>query len=247
MKVELSLKKFAWFCIIGRTKMKILITLIFISITALMADNILKIGTYSWYGGGSIASLIVKKDSGNGYGISGQAYSGISRKFGPNMGDLSFTGFLKKGKLIYVEGEGDDAYGLILTVRKDGSFDIIEKGFPPFGHNVRFSGHFTSDNKPSFNCAKAKTFTEKVICDNLGIARLDRKMAKSYSLLKSGFFYKNNSEAKVKILKNEQRKWVKQRNRCKAKKAYLSCYEDAYFKRLKSLDKEFGTLWTYEE
>jgi len=218
-----------------------------IGLTALMADNILKVGTYSWYQGGATASLTVHKDSANGYGISGEAYYGKSRKFGPNMGDLSFTGFLKNGKLVYREGKGEDAYFLTLTVRKDGSFDISEKGFPPFGHNVSFSGHYTSDDNPSFDCSKARSFTEKVICNNRGIARLDRKMAKAYSLLKSGFFYKDKSEVKVQALKNEQRKWVKNRNACKSKKAYLSCYENEYFKRIKTLNKGFQGLWSYDE
>ena len=227
--------------------MKTFLTIALFGLSVLMADNMLKVGTYSWFGGGSTASLTVNKDRANGYGISGQAYYGMSRKFGPNMGDLSFTGFLKKGKLVYTEGKGEDAYVLILKVREDGSFDIKEQGLPPFGHNVRFEGHFTSDDKPSFDCSKARSFTEKVICDNKGIARLDRKMAKFYSLLKSGFFYKDKREIKVKALKDEQRKWVKKRNACKNQKAYLGCYESEYFKRIKSLNKDFEGLWSYDE
>jgi len=227
--------------------MKKIILLMFISVSVMMAENLLKAGTYSWYSGGATASLTVKKDKVNGYGIVGDALYGMSRKYGPNLGDLSFTGFMKNGKLIYTEGKGEDKYTLILTLRKDGSFDISEKGIPPFGHNVRFSGHFTSDDKPSFSCAKAKTFTEKAICDNKGLARLDRKMAKAYSLLKSGFFYKEHSEAKVNALKKEQRAWTKQRNTCEKQKAYLSCYERAYFQRIKILNKGFEELWNYEE
>ena len=225
------MRKFIWF--------------VLMSTTLLMGDKLLEAGTYSWYKGGATASLSVKKDKANGYGISGEAYYGMSRKFGPNMGDLSFTGFMKNGTLVYREGKGEDAYVLTLTIRKDGSFDIKEEGFPPFGHNVSFTGHFTSDDKPSFNCAKAKTFTEKAICDNKGLARLDRKMAKAYSLLKSGFFYKEQREAKVNILKKEQRAWGKQRNICKNKKAYLSCYEQSYLERIKVLDKSFDGLWSY--
>ncbi|CAA6812106.1 MAG: Unknown protein [uncultured Sulfurovum sp.] len=227
--------------------MKKLIIFILISTITLTADNLLKAGEYSWYSGGATASLTVKKDKSNGYGIEGDALYGMARKYGPNLGELSFTGFMKKGQLVYSEGEGEDAYVLTLSVRKDGSFDIKEKGLPPFGHNVGFSGHFTSDDNPSFPCAKAKTFTEKAICDNKGLARLDRKMAKSYSLLKSGFFYKDNSKAKVAALKKEQRAWGKQRNTCKSKKAYLSCYEHSYFQRIKELDKGFDGLWNYND
>ena len=217
--------------------MKKIILLILITIRTLVADNLLKVGTYSWFGGGSTASLTVKKDKGNGYGILGEAIHGmpLSQKSAPNRRELSFTGFMKNGKLVYREGTGINAYLVTLTVRDDGSFDIEEKDFPPFIHTVRFSGHFVSDDNPSFNCKKAKTFTEKAICDNKGLARLDRKMAKNYSLLKSGFFYKTEPEKQVVFLKKEQRAWVKKRNSCKTKKMYLSCYEYLYFQRIKEL------------
>ncbi|CAA6799571.1 MAG: Unknown protein [uncultured Sulfurovum sp.] len=227
--------------------MKKIIVLMLMSVSLMMADNLLKAGTYSWHKGGATASLTVKKDKANGYGIVGDALYGMSRKYGPNLGDLSFTGFMKNGKLVYTEGKGEDKYTLILKVRKDGSFDISEEGLPPFGHNVSFAGHFTSDDKPSFLCSKARTFTEKAICDNKGLARLDRKMARAYSLLKSGFFYKENGETKVNALKKEQRAWGKQRNACAKQKAYLSCYERSYFERIKILDQGFEGLWTYKE
>ncbi|CAA6823501.1 MAG: Unknown protein [uncultured Sulfurovum sp.] len=221
-------------------------TFIVMSLTTLMADNLLKAGSYSWQKGGATASLTVKKDKANGYGIEGDALYGMSRKYGPSLGDFSFTGFMKNGKLVYTEGKGRDKYTLILKVREDGSFDVNETGLAPFGHNVRFTGHFTSDDKPSFSCSKARTFTEKAICDNKGLARLDRKMARAYSLLKSGFFYKENAETKINALTKEQRAWGKQRNTCAKKKAYLSCYERSYFQRIKILNQGFEGLWNYD-
>ena len=219
--------------------MKKIVLLILITITTLVADNLLKEGTYSWYGGGSIASLTVKKDRANGYGIFGEAIDGISKESAPRKRKLSFTGFMKNGKLVYREGKGINTYIVTLTIREDGSFDIKEKDFPPFIHTVRFSGHFISDDKPSFDCKKAKSFTEKAICDNRGLAILDRKMAKSYSLLKSGFFYREESEKRVDFLKKAQRVWVQKRNSCKIEKMYLSCYEHLYFQRINELNREF--------
>jgi len=220
-----------------------LVILWLMSTMLLLSDNLLKVGTYSWYKGGATASLTVKKDKANGYGIQGDALYGMSRKYGPNIGDLSFTGFMHNGQLVYREGRDEDAYILTLKLRKDGSFDISEKGIPPFGHNVSFAGHFTSDDQPSFACSKAKTFTEKAICDNKGVARLDRKMAKAYTLLQSGFFYKENSEARVERLTQEQRAWGKERNSCAKQQAYLGCYERLYLQRINRLDKAFGGLW----
>jgi len=212
--------------------MKKILFLLLITISTLVADNLLKEGKYSWYGGGSSASLSVKKDKANGYGILGESIHGLKRR------EVSFTGFMKNGKLVYKEGKGFSSYTITLTLREDGSFDIEEKDFAPFIHAVRFAGHFTSDDNPSFDCKKAKTFTEKAICDNRGLARLDRKMAMSYSLLKSGLFYKKEPQKRVELLKKEQRAWVQKRNSCKNEKMYLSCYEYLFFQRINQLNRE---------
>ena len=212
--------------------MKKTLLLILLSMTILVADNLLKEGKYSWYGGGSLASLTVKKDKANGYGILGEAIHGLKKR------EVSFTGFMKNGKLVYKEGRGLSRYTITLTLRDDGSFDIKEKDFAPFIHTVRFAGHFTSDDNPSFNCKRAKTFTEKAICDNKGLARLDRKMAKHYSLLKSGLFYKEEPQKSVERLKKEQRVWIQKRNSCKNEKMYLSCYEHLFFQRINQLKRE---------
>jgi len=229
-----------------REKMKKIILLMLTTITVMMAENLLKAGNYSWHKGEATAFLSEKKDKANGYGIEGDALYGMSRKYGPSIGELSFTGFMKEGKLVYTEGKGEDAYTITLTLRKDGSFDIRELGIPPFGHKVGFSGHFTSDDLPSFSCAKAKTFTEKAICDNKGLARLDRKMARAYQLLRSGFAHQEQAEIKVNVLTKQQRAWGKNRNACEKKSAYLSCYEQAYLQRIKTLNKGFDKLWNYD-
>ncbi len=216
--------------------MKKTLLLILLSMTILVADNLLKEGKYSWYGGGSLASLTVKKDKANGYGILGETIYGLKKR------EVSFTGFMKNGKLVYKEGKGLSRYTITLTLRDDGSFDIEEKDFAPFIHAIRFAGHFTSDYNPSFDCKKAKTFTEKAICDNKGLAILDRKMAKYYSLLKSGLFYKKEPQKSVELLKKEQRAWVQKRNSCKNEKMYLSCYEHLFFQRINQLKRELVIL-----
>jgi len=60
--------------------MKKILFLLLITITTLVADNLLKEGRYSWYGGGSFASLTVKKDKANGYGSKSKKSKGSKSK-----------------------------------------------------------------------------------------------------------------------------------------------------------------------
>jgi uncharacterized protein YecT (DUF1311 family) len=213
--------------------------------TTLFAKVELKDGNYSWYGA-SQAFLTVEKVKENRYHISGDCYYGVGRKYGPNMGDLDFVASLKNGKIVYKDTEYGD-YVFILTVNKDGSFDVNEKGMSPFGHNASFYGHFTSDDLPSFSCSKASTFVEKAICNNVQIARLDKKMARSYAQYKSAFFFKKNRESLEKNLKKEQRKWIKKRNKCEFSKTYKNCLIKSYEGRIKAINKDFGDFWKYDD
>ena len=229
--------------------MKKIILSCILSLTVMFASPTLEEGTYSWFKGGSSASLTFTKEKNGVYAVKGDAYFGMARKYGPNMGNISFSAPLKNGKLVY-EGSKEDKksdYVLTLKVRKDGSFDVIEEGFPPFGHNVTMSGHFTSDDKPSFSCVKASTSVEHAICDNVAIARLDKKMAKAYAVVRSQLYVKHNYGKKGfdKDLKQKQRAWMKHRNKCISKKAYVSCLEHSYLKRIEELGKV--NVWSYDE
>ena len=64
-------------------------------------------------------------------------------------------------------------------------------------------------SKPSFNCAKASTKTEKAICSNSELSHADREISKLYSQLR-----KSLSKWAVKEFRNEQRAWLKSRNAC---------------------------------
>lgn len=224
--------------------MKKLILLTLLICTTLFAKVELKDGNYSWYGG-SQAFLTVAKIKGNRYHIFGNCYYGVGRKYGPNMGNLDFEAFFKNGKIVYKDTEYGD-YLFTLTVNKDGSFDVDEKGMNPFGHNASFYGHFTSDDLPSFDCSKATTFVEKAICNNVKIARLDKKMARLYAQYKSAFFFEDNRKSLEKKLKKEQRKWIQKRNKCEFSKTYRSCLIKRYEGRIQSIDKGFGSFWKYD-
>ena len=225
--------------------MKKILLLTLLIYTTLSANSELKEGKYSWFSGGSEAYLTITKEKGNGYHVKGDCYYGVSRKYGPNMGNLDFTATLKNSKILYKEKvlDDDEPYEFTLTVNRDGSFDVDEKGVSPFGHNASFYGHFTSADLPSFPCKKASSFVEHAICDNVKITRLDRSMAQNYARYKSAFFFHKNKEALATELKKEQRIWIKSRNACEHKKNYESCLIRSYEKRIGKLENRFEVFW----
>ena len=61
----------------------------------------------------------------------------------------------------------------------------------------------------SFNCAKASTPDEQVICQNSYLAGLDEQMASLYSELRAYM-----SAPRKDALRNTQRTWLNSRQRC---------------------------------
>ena len=64
--------------------------------------------------------------------------------------------------------------------------------------------------KPSFDCAKAKTRVEKLICSDAELAKLDREMSSEYHSLVSD---KTLDGELKEILKNNQKKWLDSREK----------------------------------
>jgi uncharacterized protein len=62
---------------------------------------------------------------------------------------------------------------------------------------------------PSFDCAKASTDVEKLICSDAELAKLDHSLADLY-----GTLLKHTPAKDQQMLKAEQRGWVKGRNEC---------------------------------
>lgn len=73
---------------------------------------------------------------------------------------------------------------------------------------------------PSFNCAKASTFSEKAICSDPLLGKLDGALSENYkSMLAS-----NIGEGARSDLKTTQRKWLTERNKCTSNKCLASVY-----------------------
>ena len=81
-----------------------------------------------------------------------------------------------------------------------------------------------SEFAPSFDCLKAKNYVEKEICASSYLARLDYKLNELYQR-------KMASANNKKYIKEEQRRWILERNKCNN----YQCVELSYKKRINSI------------
>jgi uncharacterized protein YecT (DUF1311 family) len=84
---------------------------------------------------------------------------------------------------------------------------------------------------PSFDCAKARGRTEKLICSSPMLGRLDRQVAEWFALAA-------NQAPEPEELKREQRRWLADRDDCKD----AACVEHSYRYRLARLVTLTGKL-----
>src|SRR5690606_14250586 len=80
---------------------------------------------------------------------------------------------------------------------------------------------------PSFDCAKASTLLENMICGDRELSDLDIKLNSLYSKAK-------NSSSNKDELRQEQLLWFKDRNSCVTK----NCIADSYKQRISQLNGE---------
>ncbi len=100
--------------------------------------------------------------------------------------------------------------------------------------------------QPSFDCSKAKTRVEKLVCSDEVLSTLDRDMQKAYDLMMGKYdLAYMNEDAKEEIkpylekLKQSQIDWVKHRDRyCnteKDKEEFRRCVLNEYYNRIQSV------------
>gem|GEM_PF-1885968 len=135
---------------------------------------------------------------------------------------------------LYVDGDGllvQDFYDgsgrehpLKVFFRWDGhQFKVAHVALPPI-------------YSASFDCSKAKSENEIIICGNSELARSDTKLAKTYQDI-----LKRSPEAKMTQLKQEQVAWVKNRDKtCIPYKGErgVDCLREQYENRQKELDSK---------
>ena len=94
--------------------------------------------------------------------------------------------------------------------------------------------------KPSFDCAKAKTRVEKLICSDAELAKLDREMSSEYHSLVSD---KTLDGELKEILKNNQKKWLDRREKTPCLEnedvsEQQKCIKNAYRIRIKEINDD---------
>ena len=87
----------------------------------------------------------------------------------------------------------------------------------------------SSSQAASFNCRYAKLPAEVAICQSDTLSRLDERMAAKYYRLRRNLDHVDRAQ-----LKDDQRFWLRQRNRCGYN---LGCLEDSYYRRIDQLNR----------
>jgi uncharacterized protein len=85
----------------------------------------------------------------------------------------------------------------------------------------------TASQAVSFDCQKAKTFTEKAVCQDPELSAVDDQLSDLYKTAEA-------SSKNPKALKKEQEKWLKTRDTCQTN----ACVKKAYQKRIIDLTPE---------
>ena len=89
-----------------------------------------------------------------------------------------------------------------------------------------------ANRSPGFECDKATTILESIICSDEILSQLDSTMSTNYRQLK-----KTNIDENGARLSADQRAWLKQRNTCTT----AECLIDVYTRRIDELCKKYPT------
>lgn len=84
----------------------------------------------------------------------------------------------------------------------------------------------------SFDCVKAKSDVEKAICQDDELSKLDEELDKGYkeALIHGTYYDQYNPD--IKQIKQAQREWIKERNKCNGD---VDCLIEKYINRLSDL------------
>lgn len=94
-----------------------------------------------------------------------------------------------------------------------------------------------ADPKPSFDCAKAESTAQKLICTDANLAALDREVDRLFVLARDG---KSLSETRRKELLAVQRGWIKDVDDCWKSDALRYCVVENYVTRMHQLRQGYA-------
>ena len=96
---------------------------------------------------------------------------------------------------------------------------------------------------PSFDCSKASSQVESLICDDAALMLLDRNMHQTYQdAIASAKSLDVGSEVALKTLKAYQRGWIKGRNDCWKATDVAACVKANYQNRISELQAKWMLL-----
>ncbi|MEL5848021.1 MAG: glycoside hydrolase family protein [Candidatus Igneacidithiobacillus chanchocoensis] len=93
-------------------------------------------------------------------------------------------------------------------------------------------GATASDQLWAFDCNKANTPTEKTICSDAGLRKLDAQLNRDYKIFQQSYGKSGNHNCLLEDEAKEQKAWLKQRDACGTDS---KCIEDAYQSRIDHL------------
>lgn len=97
---------------------------------------------------------------------------------------------------------------------------------------------------PSFDCTRAQSAAEKLVCGDPALAALDRRLADRYAAaLDRAGSLDAGAAAATGTLKASQRGWIKGRDACWKAAELQACVEESYILR----SGELVALWLLEE
>lgn len=101
------------------------------------------------------------------------------------------------------------------------------------------AGTAAAQETPSFDCARAASSAEELVCSDAGLAALDRRVAERYAAAQEAA----GEGAAGDELRAYQRGWIKGRDECWKAADPRACVEAAYLRR----EAELVTQWMLEE
>jgi uncharacterized protein len=107
----------------------------------------------------------------------------------------------------------------------------LSRGLLAVGLMAAATGGGQALAEPSFDCAKAESAAEIMICEDAGLAELDRELAALYSEVLTAA----QGSDDLAIVQRDQRDWFEFRDECMGTGAANPCVAVAYEQRIEAL------------
>ena len=96
--------------------------------------------------------------------------------------------------------------------------------------------------EPAFDCAKAESSAEELICSNEDLAKLDRSLADVYGKAVAAIETFADKKTALKEFKAYQRGWIKGRDECWKADDELACIKADYEYRIAEITAKYGLI-----